>query len=636
MPDKTEKLNSSPGTQKLPSGTEKLGKGVTENLFGETRNAFPVFLKEGDIVKGIYKIIQRLGHPSGEAYVYLGECLSDKKSVVIKLYHEGFSAKEDIVKTLVKITHKDIINVIDYGTEQRQFYEVMEYAEGGTLVERLTKNSFSEKELVECVIPEVANGLKFCHEHRIIHRDIKPGNIFYRDKDKTDIVLGDFGISSMLDHEFTVKKTKGALTPDFAAPELFGYKGEHYVSREADYYALGITLIYLYLGKSPFYGLSNLQIMTKHTTERILPPDPLSDRFKKLLSGLLIKERKKRWGASEIERWLNGEDVPVYEDVIDQDFSKKRPPYKLTETIKANNEKELAVLLQTFNDVKLLKERLARKSLSQWLEPFDQTKADKVSRIEEKVKDADLALLEISCILDPDIPFFLTPNLQAESPEKLATLIDANWQLGKEHFLSGRISIWLKYTPGGEQILQRWTSSKIGSGSANNSDIVLESFLHCLNPQLEEAQVSIEPPVLDIGTIESISSVQRKFKILNKGPRGLLSCRASLNSEIDGFVASVNNSSLASKLKTSVEVATSGEKGKDIINLLPGESSEILIEIDAHLLPRFAQTYKAAILLTKNNYTFRDDYQGTIEIPISFYVDYPSYSKKKAKSPLIV
>ena len=619
MADKTEKLNSSPGTQKLPSGTEKLGKGATENLFGGNKNAFPVILKEGDIVKGIYKITQRLGHPSGEAYVYLGECLSDKKNVVIKLYHEGFSAKEDIVKALVRITHEDIINVIDYGTEQGQFYEVMEYAEGGTLMERLAENSFSEKELIEYVIPEVANGLKFCHEHKpsIIHRDIKPGNIFYRDKDKTDIVLGDFGISSMLDHEFTVKKTKGALTPDFAAPELFGYEGEHYVSKEIDYYALGITLIYLYLGKSPFYGLSNLQIMTKHTTERILPPDPLSDRFKKLLSGLLTKERKKRWGASEIERWLNGEYVPVYVDNLDQDFRQKRHPYKLTEAIKANNEKELAVLLQTFNDVKLLKERLARKSLSQWLEPFDQTKADKVSRIEEKVKDADLALLEISCILDPDIPYYFTPNIQAESPEKLATLIDANWQLGKEHFQSGRISIWLKYTPGGEQMLQRWTSSKLGNVNTDNLDVVIESFLHCLNPQLEEARISIEPPVLDIGTIESISSLQKKIKVTNSGKRGLFAYNISIQGDTSGI-----------SLKSS-------NKDSDIVLHL-GESREIVLEIDAPSLPRFAQSYSVILSLTMKTYTFRDDFQRTVDIPISFYVDYPAYSKKKAKSPLIV
>ncbi len=292
---------------------------ITERSFQDKQpngdqNKFPLVFSKDQLVAGKYRIIDIVNRISGEAYVYLCEDIARGDKAVLKLYHQGFSASEEIVKLFVGVTNKDVLNILDYGKVNGQFFEVMEYAEGGTLLDRLKEKSFSETELSRHVIPAVLHGLAYCHKNEIIHRDIKPGNLFYRDKARRDIVLGDFGISTLLDQDVTVRKTKGALTIDFAAPELFGWKGEHYVSKKTDYYSLGITLVYLFLGQSPFYGLSALQIMTKHISERLLPPDDLSDRFKKLLSGLLIKERKRRWGAPEIERWLNSDDVPVHED----------------------------------------------------------------------------------------------------------------------------------------------------------------------------------------------------------------------------------------------------------------------------------------------------------------------------------
>jgi Serine/threonine protein kinase len=577
------------------------------------KKIFSLSFNEGDVVKSRFEVLDKLGQPSGEALIYLCKDLNKNCHVVIKLYHQGFSAKEEIVKKLVSVTHKDVINIIDYGMLEDQFYEVMEFAKGGTLLDRLKEKPFSEEELVSHVLPEVLNGLKFCHENQIIHRDIKPGNLFYRDQARRDIVLGDFGISTLLDHDATVRKTKGALTCDFAAPEIWGWKGEHYVSKESDYYALGVTLLYLYLGQNPFAGLTEHQILMKHTSEKISLPETLSDRVKRLFSGLLIKVRKERWGASEIERWSKGEDVPLYEDVFDKDDRPKNPPYKLTETVKAEDGKKLAILLQTYTDVKLLKERLGRKSFSKWLDMFDPPTADKVSRVEERVQNTDLALLEISCILDTNISYYFTPELKAETPSELSLLIDKNRELGKEHFQSGRIKIWLNNTTDeGKKIWERWSESKLGDENTSNPDIVLESFLHCLNLQLEEARVLIDPSVLDIGTIESIATIKEHIRVTNSGQRGVFACSLSTMGNTTGI-----------SLKSS-------NKDTGIV-LFPRESTEIIFEIDALQVPRFAQTYNVVLALTKKTYTFRNDFQGTIEIPISFYVDYPAYSKKKAK-----
>jgi len=142
------------------------------------------------------------------------------------------------------------------------------------------------------------------------------------------------------------------------------------------------------------------------------------------------------------------------------------------------------------------------------------------------------------------------------------------------------------------------------------SDIDFENFLHCLDPELEEAKVAIDPQTLEIGPIESTSTAQKKLRITNTGSRGLFSCSARLQDDFPGMI-----------LKQDMG-------GVDII-LLPGESAEIALEIEAPVL-RPNQGYSNTLILTKNTYSS----EGTIAIPVSFFVDYPF--KQKARSPLSV
>jgi serine/threonine protein kinase len=461
MSDKTSRPESIP-TNKPVVKTNKL-------VDLESNNVVPIFFREGENVEEKYKILKIISSNSAEALVYLCED-KEKKKVALKLYHPQKSPNEEIIRKLIEIScnHEDIINVYDYKRLGEQFYEVMEYAEGGNLAARLSNNPFSEEELEKDVIPEVLNGLKSCHEKGIFHRDIKPSNIFYRDKEQKDIVLGDFGISS-LRGELTIKLTGFGGTDTFIAPESYSHYDQKqerfvcYVTKESDYYSLGITLIYLLgYGDQIFpKALSGAEIQYKKYS---LPRDELiplqiSDKFKQFLRGLLTKERKERWGASQIEEWLEGKkDIHVYGDVYPEYVSHvKIPPFPDSE-MATNNIKELAVFFQTHKAREKIKKRLSQgmRPVSKWLMVFDQDKADKVIRIEETVKDYDLALLEISCILDNNVPYYLTPELKANTPEELALLIDQNWELGKKQFESERISVWLKYTPGGPALLGKW------------------------------------------------------------------------------------------------------------------------------------------------------------------------------------
>jgi len=290
------------GTKRLTDKTKHLKKENTKRLDQDKfRASIFTDISEGILIDDRYEVIDILSQEGGEADILLCKDLkTNDQKVVIKLYRGNFQPKTEILNELKGINHKNIIGFIDYNSWNNRFYEVMEYAEGGSLAENVP---FDESCLIDTVIPEILNGLKFCHDKGIIHRDIKPTNIYYRDRNKTDIVIGDFEISSVLRGKLSVRATTKSGTLEYSAPEVFA----GIIGKEVDYYALGITLIYLLTGKSPFIGMDEKTIMFIHVSENIPLPDNCSDRFKKLLIGLIIKERKNRWGLVEINKWLRGE-----------------------------------------------------------------------------------------------------------------------------------------------------------------------------------------------------------------------------------------------------------------------------------------------------------------------------------------
>ena len=95
----------------------------------------------------------------------------------------------------------------------------MDYAEGGMLQQHLPIKDVSR---LKKIIGEIVNAYKFCHAKGIIHKDIKPENLYFKNADGTDIVIGDFGISSLLDGGTSRHLTTQSLTVGYAAPEMYG------------------------------------------------------------------------------------------------------------------------------------------------------------------------------------------------------------------------------------------------------------------------------------------------------------------------------------------------------------------------------------------------------------------------------
>jgi len=382
-------------------------------------------------------VISKINKQGGEAELYYGE--RDNKTVVIKYYFSGFAPNKDILEKLENLKHEDIINLLEYGTYENRFYEILENAAGGALDSRDSDNSFiylpmSESE-VEQTIKEVVNSFKFCHSNGIIHRDIKPGNIFYLDEDGTDIVIGDFGISSDIDMAGGVSKKilkKNSRTEGYSAPEIYS----HLIGPELDYYSLGVTIFHLLTGVYPFEG-RNKEHIRRDTIEGRVVEDFLSrkdssnisNKFKKILMGLLTVRHDKRWGYEEVSRWLNGEDVKVFKDL-----SPDIPPFIFSNSLTVHSIKELSKAMLENKDRSI--GFLYRGIIEDWIGKFNQSLALDIGEIKSSYEPEYQqmnGLIKAIFYLDPTLPF-KTSNFEINTIDDILIVLQNNPHFILENF----------------------------------------------------------------------------------------------------------------------------------------------------------------------------------------------------------
>lgn len=396
----------SSGFGSTPSGTHHAGGSDISSGFGPAPASAGIHVNIGEpvIINTItYKYEGVISKSTGEAEIFL--LSKDGTKCVFKLYRPNFRPKEDVLKQLKQINHKDIINVIDYGYFHHRFFEVMEYAEGGTLESYLP---IRDVDRLRKILTETINAFKFCHAKGIVHKDIKPENLFFKNSDGTDILIGDFGISSSLDIGKSRHLTSQSLTVGYAAPEMYGIPDrvtkviKIIVGKEVDYYALGITIIHLWDGRSPFDELGVHAIANLTTCGTVRIPADMPQEMQKLVKGLITVDYTKRWGYEEVQRWLNGEDVPVHFHIKEISYS----PFRFSETEDAETPEELASLLKK-NPSEIGKKKLYSGKLSAWVNLFNQKLAAELDGIVEDdyPKNQDAGFQKAIYLLDLDEPF---------------------------------------------------------------------------------------------------------------------------------------------------------------------------------------------------------------------------------------
>ena len=213
-------------------------------------------IRVNDFVGDRYKIVSELGH-GGMSDVFEARDIIFKRTVAIKIIKYEFANKiENLIRFQnearfsASFNHPNIVKIYDYGEHNNLPYIVNEYMKSQTLRDTLDyKKNLSLKETCQIML-QLCDAVSEVHSKNIIHRDIKPQNIYYSN-DGT-IKLSDFGISVLLNSPLNVNENKKVMgTVQYLAPELvYGKK----CSFQSDIYAMGITFFELLTGEVPFDG----------------------------------------------------------------------------------------------------------------------------------------------------------------------------------------------------------------------------------------------------------------------------------------------------------------------------------------------------------------------------------------------
>jgi len=345
-----------------------------------------------------------ISNNSGEAQVYLVE--NQGQEYVLKIYYPNYKMNREIMKIVANMHFEMVMKIYDYGSTyvegKKRDYELMEYLKGGTISQYGTEHDINRFRRIAL---QCAAALEYIHKKGIIHKDIKPGNFFFRDEQKTQVVLGDFGISSAYDDQTMVTKTTQARTPAFAAPDMYTnvIDGEVEITPATDYYSLGMTLLVLWLGKSAIDN--NERHMMRMKMEGQLPHiDELPQQVRTLIQGLTTVNPMKRWGYNEVERWFKGEEVEV--DLSSPFLRYNSFVVDPEKNLVAQNPKQLATMFMRNQDLAV--SYLYSGKVEDWL---TRSGSDKMAiKIKEYITDTYPAapktgLMASLYTLDPEMPY---------------------------------------------------------------------------------------------------------------------------------------------------------------------------------------------------------------------------------------
>jgi TolB-like protein/predicted Ser/Thr protein kinase len=270
---------------------------------------------------GDYELLEEIGR-GGQGVVYRARQKSLNRTVALKVIGLGHWATDAHLKRFrreaeaaASLDHSGIVPIYEVGERDGSCYFSMKLVEGGQLDEVAKHEPMSIRRAVE-LIAKVARTVQYAHEHSILHRDIKPGNILLDGKGEPH--LTDFGLARLVETESTVTRTLEVLgTPSYMAPEQ-AVGNNAGISSATDVYGLGAVLYQLLAGHPPFAGGT-----TYETIKLLLDTEPRQPRLwnskidrdlSTICLKCLEKDPKRRYPsalalAEDLERWLKHEPI---------------------------------------------------------------------------------------------------------------------------------------------------------------------------------------------------------------------------------------------------------------------------------------------------------------------------------------
>src|SRR6266487_165621 len=270
---------------------------------------------------GDYELLEEIGR-GGQGVVFRAWQKSLNRTVAVKIIEIGQLTTSARLKRLrreaeaaAKLNHPGIVPVYEVGERDGTYYFSMRFVEGDALDEVVDRGSMSVRQVAE-LIAKVARTVHYAHEHGILHRDIKPGNILLDTSGEPH--LTDFGLARLVEVDSTVTDTEQIMgTPSYMAPEqAMGHKAQ--LTGTTDVYGLGAVLYQLLTSHPPFAAAT-----ASETIRLLVETDPRQPRFlnRKIdreLSTICLKclekDPNRRYPsalalAEDLEHWLKHEPI---------------------------------------------------------------------------------------------------------------------------------------------------------------------------------------------------------------------------------------------------------------------------------------------------------------------------------------
>jgi len=255
-------------------------------------------VREGDVIAGRFALVSLAGR-GGMGEVWRAEDAVDGATVALKMLTDveaGDAARfAREARVLAQLSHSAIVRYLAHGAGDEGAWLAMEWLEGEDLAKRLSHTPLTVAETLS-IARRVSDALAVAHAHGVVHRDIKPGNVFLPEKRAHDAKLLDFGIARRRIHDETSTGTGAVLgTPGYMAPEQA--RGEVTLDARADVFSLGCVLFECLTGRAAFIGVHAIAILAKVLMEDAPRVRDLVDvpvEIASLVDEMLSKDRDAR------------------------------------------------------------------------------------------------------------------------------------------------------------------------------------------------------------------------------------------------------------------------------------------------------------------------------------------------------
>lgn len=258
---------------------------------------------EGQILGNRYELIEKIGG-GGMALVYKAKCRMLNRYVAVKILRAEFTNDDEFVKRFrieaqaaASLSHPNIVSVYDVGHEDGIHYIVMEYIDGITLKQYITKKgALPWKEAVNIAI-QICSAIEQAHRNHIVHRDIKPHNILLTRDGIAKVT--DFGIARAVSSSTITMAGSTIGSVHYFSPEQA--RGG-YIDEKSDLYSLGIALYEMVTGKVPFDGETPVAVALKHIQNQAQQPIEIDESIPKGINDIVMKaiekEQNKRYQSA--------------------------------------------------------------------------------------------------------------------------------------------------------------------------------------------------------------------------------------------------------------------------------------------------------------------------------------------------